>query len=123
MGRVRSYTWRLAVLVLLLSYATKLGWSQSDLSTITGTVRDATGAAIPNAKVTVRNEGTGISRDTTTNDSGGYTVSNIPAGRYTVEVEAQGFKRYQRTGNLLDANIPLGVDPALDVGAVNETVM
>jgi hypothetical protein len=98
------------------------GWSQSDLSTITGTVRDSSGGGVPNAKVTARNEGTGVSRETTTNDSGLYTVSNIPAGRYAVTVEAQGFKKYESTGNLLDANIPLGVDVTLEVGGVNETV-
>ena len=98
------------------------GWSQSDLSTITGTVRDSSGGGVPNAKVTARNEGTNVSRETRTNDSGVYTVSNIPAGRYAVTVEAQGFKKYESTGNLLDANIPLGVDVTLEVGGVNETV-
>src|SRR5262249_39219701 len=51
-----------------------------------------------------------------------YTVSNIPAGRYTVSVEAQGFKKFEKTGNLLDANLPLGVDITLDVGAITESV-
>jgi hypothetical protein len=98
------------------------GWSQSDLSTITGTVKDSTGGNVPNAKVFVRNEGTGVSREIITNDSGTYTVSSIPAGRYTVTVEASGFKKYEKSGNLLDANLPLGVDVTLEVGAITESV-
>src|SRR5436309_15883456 len=85
-------------------------WCQSDLSTITGTVQDPSNSAVPKAKVTVTNEGNGISRITDTNEAGNYTVSNIPAGSYTVTVEAPGFKKFSRTGNLLDANVPLGAD-------------
>jgi hypothetical protein len=97
-------------------------WGQSDLSTITGTIKDPTGAVIPAAKVNVKNEGTGISRDTTTNSNGNYTVSNIPAGTYSITVEASGFRKLSKTGNLLDANVPLGVDITLEVGQVNDTV-
>jgi len=67
--------------------------------------------------------GTGILRETRTNDNGIYIVSNIPAGRYTVSVEAQGFKKYEKKNNQLDANLPLGVDINLEVGALTETVM
>ena len=98
------------------------GWSQSDLSTITGTVKDSTGAAVPSAKVAVRNEGTGVTRDVNTNGAGVYTVSNIPAGSYTISVEAPGFKKLTKTGNLLDANVPLGVDLNLEVGQITDSV-
>src|SRR5262249_35330528 len=98
------------------------GWTQSDLSTITGTVKDTSGSLVPGAKVGVRNEGTGITREAIANDAGNYTVSNIPAGTYTVTVEASGFKKYSRTGNLLDANVPLGVEVILEVGQNTETV-
>jgi hypothetical protein len=106
---------------LVLAYAVS-AWSQSDLSTITGTVKDPSGAVVPNAKVTVRNEGTGVSRDTTTKESGAYTVSNIPVGVYSVSAEASGFKKTTRSGNLLDANLPLGVDLVMEVGAASESV-
>lgn len=121
MSLVRFIAPRLSALVLLLCLAIP-GWSQSDLSTITGTVKDSTGASISGAKVTVRNEGSGIARNTSTNGSGVYTVSNIPSGAYTVTVENQGFKKFISTGNALTANIPLGVEVALEVGAVSDSV-
>src|SRR5215831_4719976 len=120
MSRVRTLPlWLFAALLFGLP---NIGRSQSDLSTITGTVKDASGSSVPGAKVSVQNEGTGITRDTVTNESGVYTVSNIPAGRYTVTVEAQGFKKHSKTGNLLDANVPLGVDIELAVGSNTEVV-
>src|SRR3569833_3569792 len=97
-------------------------WGQSDLSSITGTVDDPSSSAVPKAKVTVVNEGTGTSRSTETNEAGNYTVSNIPAGTYTVTVEAPGFKKSTKSGNLLDANVPLGVDVKLEIGQASETV-
>src|SRR5215831_15210303 len=108
MGKVCS---KAPAIAMWLLFALAIpGWSQSDLSTITGVVKDASGGAVPNAKVSVTNEKTGISRDTTANEGGVYTVSNIPAGSYTVTVTANGFKKYTRTGNQLDANVPRGVD-------------
>lgn len=106
----------------LLTVMSAVSWSQSDLSTITGTVKDSSGSVVPSAKVEARNEGTGTSRLTSTNDAGTYTVSNIPAGTYTITVEAPGFKKYTKTGNLLDANVPLGVDVNLELGQNTETV-
>jgi hypothetical protein len=99
-----------------------VAWCQSDLSTITGTVKDPSGATVPGAKVAVENEGTGVSRAVVTNDAGNYTVSNIPAGTYRVTAEAPGFKKVSKTGNLLDANVPLGVDISLEVGQNSESV-
>src|SRR5579862_5696811 len=106
MSLVRVMISRVSAVFLLVCLSSP-SWSQSDLSTITGTVKDSTGASVPGAKIAVRNEGTGITRDTLANQAGGYTVSNIPAGSYTVTVEAAGFKKYTKTGNLLDANVPL----------------
>ena len=120
MSHVRHIPLRVAA-ALLFALA-GAAWSQSDLSTITGTVKDSSGSSVPGAKVSVRNEGTGITRDTNANDAGVYTVSNIPAGTYTVTVDAQGFKKYTKTGNLLDANVPLGVDIDLEIGANTEVV-
>jgi hypothetical protein len=99
-----------------------LSFAQSDLSTITGVVKDPSGAAVPGAKITVRNEATSVERTTTVSDSGAFSVTNIPSGLYTVTAEAQGFKKYQTTRNKLDANVPLAVDVTLDVGAVSDSV-
>jgi hypothetical protein len=71
--------------------------AQSDNASISGIVKDQTGAAVANAKVTVRNEGTNFERIVNTNESGFYTVPNIPPGYYTVAVEMSGFKTFTQT--------------------------
>lgn len=99
-----------------------LSFAQSDLSTITGIIKDSSGSTVPGAKITVRNEATGVERQTTSADSGNFSVTSLPSGLYTVIVEGQGFKRYQTTHNKLDASVPLAVDATLDVGVVSDTV-
>src|SRR5437660_4163633 len=113
---------RRAVLALCLGFlVSQVLSAQSDLGTISGFVKDPSGATVPNAKVTVRNQ-TGIDRSISTNESGYYTVTNIPAGLYSLSVEAPGFEKYQSTGNKLDPSGHLSVDVALTVGASTETV-
>ncbi|MFZ0481349.1 MAG: carboxypeptidase regulatory-like domain-containing protein, partial [Terriglobales bacterium] len=65
------------------------------LTGLQGFVRDPTGAAIANAKVTVRNEETGASRTTTTNAEGLYRIDSIQGGNSALFVDAPGFKRFQ----------------------------
>ncbi len=95
---------------------------QSDNSSISGVVKDPSGGVVGNAKITLRNEDTSFERQTTTNDSGFYTVTNIGPGYYTVTVEAAGFKKSSRTRNKLDAGLPLAVNLELAVGQVTEVV-
>jgi hypothetical protein len=111
-----------AKIALLLAVACLALYAQSDLGTINGFVRDATGSTVPNATVTVRNEATGVERRATTNDAGLFVVTNIPAGLYTVSVEAKGFKKYEVAHNKLDPNATTAVDAALTIGAATETV-
>src|SRR5437773_5972345 len=96
-------------------------FAQSDLRKISGFVKDPSGATIANAKVTIRNN-TGIERQTTTNDSGYYVVTNVPPGLYTMIAEATGFQRYESTNNKLDPSADLVIDATLPVGTANQTV-
>jgi hypothetical protein len=96
-------------------------FAQSDLGTISGFVKDSTGATVPNATVKVRNNA-GIDRQVTTNETGHYTITNVPPGLYTVSVQAQGFKAYTSASNKLDPSANLVVDANLTVGAASETV-
>lgn len=99
-----------------------LAFAQSDNSSISGIVKDTSGGAVPNAKVTVRNEATAFERQTTTNETGFFTVTNIAPGYYAVSVEASGFKTATRTRNQLQAALPLQVNVELQVGQLTETV-
>src|SRR5213080_1861276 len=96
-------------------------FAQSDLGKISGFVKDPSGATIANAKVTIRNN-TGIERQTTTNDSGYYVVTNVPPGLYTMIAEAIGFQRYESSNNKLDPSSDLVIDATLTVGTASQTV-
>src|SRR5712692_7342472 len=113
---------RVAVaLCLLIFMVSGLMFAQSDLGTISGFVKDPSGATVANAKITVRNN-RGVERVAATNDSGYYAITNIPAGLYTIVVEAPGFQRYESRDNKLDPSAVLAIDVALTVGSANETV-
>ena len=110
----------LMICVVLWSPGTLL--AQSDLGKISGFVKDPSGATVPNAKVSVRSSTGGVERQTTTNESGYYVISNVPPGLYAMTVEAQGFQRFESTNNKLDPAADLVVDASLAVGAATQTV-
>ncbi|HTA25623.1 MAG TPA: carboxypeptidase regulatory-like domain-containing protein [Terriglobales bacterium] len=94
-----------------------------DAASITGTVTDQTGAAIPNAQVTVNNPEHGINRTTTSNGSGDYLVSALPPGSYNLSITAAGFKKYEAKGVVLRVAQKARADAALQVGAAKEEVL
>lgn len=97
-------------------------FAQGTTSRFTGTVTDSAGAAIPEAKVVLTNEGTNVSLNTVTGGGGGYTFDLILPGTYTITVERQGFKRFVSTGNVVNINQPATVNVALSAGGIEETV-
>jgi hypothetical protein len=109
----------LAFSVSLLSAA--MLSAQSDLGTISGFIKDPSGAVIPNATVTVTNK-SGVDRTATTNESGHYTITNLPPSTYTLTAEARGFKKYESTANKLDPTANLLIDATLEVGTSTQTV-
>jgi hypothetical protein len=96
--------------------------AQSDRGTITGRVLDPAAAVVPNAKVDAVNQATRIKYSATTNETGVYSIQQIPVGRYDLSVEAPGFSRYLRRD--LDINVAQTVtlNASLTVGAVDQTV-
>jgi hypothetical protein len=83
---------------------------------ISGTIRDASGAVIAGAHVTVTNTETGIARSATTDGHGTYTFVDLVVGHYDVTVDDPGFKPYRRTGVVLYVNGDLLIDAKLEVG-------
>jgi hypothetical protein len=110
-----------AVLFLCLIPALPL-MAQSERGTITGTVRDATGAVVPGATVRVTNVATNVTLDTTSNLSGDYTVPGVPVGSYNVRVEKQGFRAFVLSGITVDAATSVRADATLEVGESRQTV-
>src|SRR5215475_11170784 len=96
--------------------------AQSDLGTIAGFVRDPSGASVPDATVTIKNQ-TGIERQVRTNESGFYTITNIPPGFYTMSADKPGFQRYESTNNKLDPSGRLAIDATLKVGVATESIV
>ena len=120
LGKLRWYDLLAALLGICLTAG--IGMSQIRSSTITGIVTDVTGALVPKATVTVRNEQTNVSYESKTNGVGEYTVPYLPEGRYAVTVTATGFQTYVKTGIILETATTMRVDAALEIGAVSTIV-
>jgi hypothetical protein len=89
---------------------------------VSATVKDASGAVVPNATVSATNIDTGVHATATTNGSGFYSFPQVNIGRYTIGVEKDGFKPYQRIGISIDANSALTVDATLSVGKASDVI-
>src|SRR5260370_41143531 len=96
--------------------------AQRDLGTITGTITDAQGAAVPNAAVTIVEDATGLSYNTTTGISGEYVRPLLKPGTYTVTVQAQGFRKVEQKNVVVTAGDRIAVNLALQVGEMTQTV-
>ena len=72
--------------------------AQVTTATIYGMVRDSTGSVLPGVNVTVRNQGTNLSRETLTDERGEFALPALPIGPYTLQIELQGFKTYTNDG-------------------------
>src|SRR5262249_33486341 len=119
MQRARVLLALLVVLVLVPG----LAWAQgSSTTTVTGTVSDQKGAAVPNASVELVNTATNESRTQTTSDTGYYTFVSVPPGSYKIVIKKDGF----RTTSIgpLSAQIgkSLTADARLEIGTVSQTV-
>ena len=90
--------------------------------TISGYVKDATGAVVPNAALRVANEGTGAVRSTTSDSAGFYQVLGLVSGTYTIEAEVAGFKKYRNAGVVLRVDENIRADVALEVGQLADAV-
>lgn len=107
------------VLVLVIARRSE---AQVLYGSIVGDVKDATQAAIPGATVTITHKETNQSRETVTNETGGYNFPTVPTGTYAVKVSMVGFKEFTKTDVPVTLNTVTRVDVALEVGQVAETV-
>jgi hypothetical protein len=106
----------------LLGIAVVCAYSQAVNATLLGTITDSSGAVVPNAKVTVTETTTGVSRSGQTNESGNYSFPDLAPGQYAVAVELQGFKKENRKDISLLVNSSTRIDIQMTPGNVTETV-
>src|SRR5689334_21161463 len=92
------------VLLLAAALSVSTAFSQLVSATIVGSVTDASGAVVANAKITLTETNTGVDRTSVSNESGNFTYPNLPPGRYRFTVEMPGFKKEVRDGIALDVN-------------------
>ncbi len=91
-------------------------------ATLTGQIKDSSGAVIPEASVTATQVSTGVARSTTTSSTGEYTLPYLNPGSYRVDVEVKGFKKYTQENVELAVSTVQRVDATLSPGAVGEVV-
>src|ERR1041384_4318096 len=87
---------KLVLYVLFVTILTTAAWPQASNGTVSGTVRDQTGATIPGASVSLTNTGTNITSKTVTNENGFYRFPGINAGAYTLSAEYSGMQKFER---------------------------
>src|SRR5579884_812826 len=112
----------LLFLLVCLALLVAVAAAQVQNGQFTGVVVDPSGAAIPNAKVTVINQATNLTLNTTTNQSGVYTVRELPPGTYRINAEAPGFKTASNTNVTLNAGAIQRVDMKMEIGQASQTV-
>jgi hypothetical protein len=103
------------ILVLPLTVIPVRSFAQ-DTASLTGTVKDSSGANVPNARVVLSNAERGINRPTITNADGDYLVAGLPAGSYDLTISVPGFKKYAAKGIILRVAQKARADATLQVG-------
>ena len=96
--------------------------AQFDSASVLGYVRDASGAAVPNATVTLTNTASNVAKTVMTDNEGRYEFASVPIGNYRVDSQATGFERTRTQEFKLDTNARQRVDLAVKPGAVTETI-
>jgi hypothetical protein len=114
---------RFCVLAIVLFLSTSNVFAQVSTGTISGNVKDASGAMAVGATVTITNTSTGIVTRSVTSDTGFYSVPNLQTGPYTVSITAVGFSEEVEQGIRLNVGAEQEINFTLKVGAVTEKVV
>lgn len=108
--------------LVLVVFAAAVVIAQVTTADIVGTVTDNSGAAIANARVTVRNLDTALTRTIETTGSGDYGFTLLPIGNYALTVEASGFKMFSAPMLALASGDRVRINPEMQIGDVSQTV-
>jgi hypothetical protein len=112
----------LFLLAAITLQAASGAFAQSIGGSITGLVKDESGAAVPGASVSATNLGTNVAYSATSNNAGNYTITNLPVGEYIVKSELAGFKTAATKAVAVEAQQTARIDFRMSVGAIEDTV-
>ena len=112
---------RIAIAIMLVAML-PVGWAQTQTATVRGEVTDSTGAVIPGAALTLTNLDQNRPWEVESNAAGAYVIQQIPPGNYSLVVQADGFKRYERQRFILQVAQVAEINVPLEVGDITETV-
>ena len=94
----------------------------AETADLSGIISDPSGLAVPNAKVAVKGQATGVTREVASNLEGLYSIPSLPPGSYDLTVEASGFKSVHQNGIVLEVDQRASLDFALSIGSTTETI-
>src|SRR5215471_6514884 len=120
--RRRMMRWISAITIALMMLPGLSAWAQFESASVLGYVRDASGAAVPNATVTLTNTATGIWQTKTTDEEGKYEFPGVQIGNYQIVAAAQGFDKARTDTFTVQTNARQRVDVNLKAGSVTEEV-
>src|SRR5882762_1235964 len=112
----------LVLVLVTCALVASAAWGQGATAQISGTVKDGTGAVLPGAEITATQTETAIARMTISNETGYYTLPNLPLGPYKLEVSLPGFRAFVQTGIVLQVGSNVTLNFVLQVGQVSEQV-
>ncbi len=119
---MRRYTSVVSLGVLTFLAAGVSSYAQSYYGSLRGTVLDANGGAIVNAKVILTDEGTSTARSSLSSGAGQFVFNEVIPATYSVTIEAPGFKKFERKGIAVGTQQEVALDLKLEVGQVTESV-
>ena len=121
---VRTWLGRAAFAGLLFVVAIGVARAQTTANgSITGTVRDASGAVIPGASVSATNQGTNAKSSATTDNNGRFIIINLAPGPYTVNISARGFADFRQENTIVEVGLSSNIDARLNVATQTTTVI
>jgi hypothetical protein len=111
-----------AVALLALALTSSSAWTQVLYGSLSGNITDASGAAVPGAKIEAVNQSTGVSRTATTDDRGSYLFSDLQPGNYKISITSGSFAPVKQEGLIIEANTQRRLDASMKIASLSEVV-
>jgi Carboxypeptidase regulatory-like domain/TonB dependent receptor-like, beta-barrel len=118
----RRLVWMFLALGMLATVVATPAWAQQGTTELRGRVADDQGGVLPGVTVIVRNQATGMYRETVSGSDGSFIASGLTPGTYEVVAELQGFKKFNRKDLILEVGKTSSIDVKMEVGGIEQTI-